>query len=187
LQPLFSLPQLHPPPLQEHPIPKTGDRTYRCIYMRYPHIKQLYRYHCHPQFHPHHGPIITFQHKRPIHADRETKNPYHTTKISALGGFLVVFFRQPNRRDREYRYTCPRVFALKYDLRVQILQFGISSLTRDSTTDQKILYPDFLGIHMIRDTKSSTIISYHHDLDGRTTSAQDLFTRLKLVGRSVYW
>jgi len=40
---------------------------------------------------------------------------------------------------------------------------------------------------MIRDAKSSTIISYHHDLDGLTTSAEDLFTRLKLVGRSVYW
>jgi hypothetical protein len=54
--------------------------------------------------------------------------------------------------------------------------------------DQKVLYPDFLGIHMVRDVKGSTILSYHHDdLDGHTTSAEDLFTRLKLVGRSVYW
>ena len=40
---------------------------------------------------------------------------------------------------------------------------------------------------MVRDVKGSTIISYHHGLDGCTTSAEDLFTRLKLVGRSVYW
>jgi len=40
---------------------------------------------------------------------------------------------------------------------------------------------------MVRDVKGSTLISYHHDLDGCTTSAEDLFTRLKLVGRSVYW
>jgi len=40
---------------------------------------------------------------------------------------------------------------------------------------------------MVRDVSGSTIISYHHDLDGCTTSVEDLFTRLKLVGRSVYW
>jgi hypothetical protein len=96
----------------------------------------------------------------------------------------VVFFRQSNRRNREYRYTCTHVFALEYDLGILI---RMCSLIHDPITDQKNLYPDFLGIHTVRDAKSSTIISYHHDLDGRTTSAQDLFTRLKLVGRSVYW
>jgi hypothetical protein len=52
---------------------------------------------------------------------------------------------------------------------------------------RKVVFPDFLGLHMVRDVKSSTIISYHHDLDGSTTSAQTQFTRMKLVGRSVYW
>jgi len=40
---------------------------------------------------------------------------------------------------------------------------------------------------MVRDVEGSTIISYHHDLEGLTTPAEDLFARLKLVGRSVYW
>jgi hypothetical protein len=50
----------------------------------------------------------------------------------------------------------------------------------------KILLLDLLAIHMVRDVKGSTVISYHHTVDGSTT-AKDLFTRLKLVGRSVYW
>ncbi|KAF8236084.1 hypothetical protein L208DRAFT_1391150 [Tricholoma matsutake] len=54
-------------------------------------------------------------------------------------------------------------------------------------SNKKIIYPDFLGLHMVRDVKSSTIISYHHDIEGSTTSANDLFTRVKLIGRSVYW
>lgn len=39
---------------------------------------------------------------------------------------------------------------------------------------------------MVREAGNATIISYHHDIEG-STSAEDLFTRLKLVGRSVYW
>jgi len=54
-------------------------------------------------------------------------------------------------------------------------------------SSQKIIYPDFLGIHMVRNVEGSTIISYHHDVEGSTTSAEDLYTRMKLVGRSVYW
>jgi len=54
-------------------------------------------------------------------------------------------------------------------------------------SSQKIIYPDFLGVHMVRNVKGSIIISYHHDVEGSTTSAQDLYTRMKLVGRSVYW
>jgi len=45
---------------------------------------------------------------------------------------------------------------------------------------------DLLAIHMVRDIKGSTIISYHHAIEG-SISAEELFTRLKLVGRSVYW
>ena len=52
---------------------------------------------------------------------------------------------------------------------------------------RKVVFPDFLGIHMVRDAKGSTIISYHHDMDGSTTSAKAQFTRMKLVGHSVYW
>jgi hypothetical protein len=52
--------------------------------------------------------------------------------------------------------------------------------------EKKILLLDLLAIHMVRDIKGSTIISFHHTIDGSTT-AEDLFTRLKLVGRSVYW
>ncbi|KDQ11807.1 hypothetical protein BOTBODRAFT_46216 [Botryobasidium botryosum FD-172 SS1] len=50
----------------------------------------------------------------------------------------------------------------------------------------KILHLDLLAIHMIRGIDNSTIISLHPD-SGSITSAKDLATRLKLVGRSVYW
>ena len=53
-------------------------------------------------------------------------------------------------------------------------------------TEKRLLLLDLLAIHMVRDVNGSTIISYHHAMDGSTT-AKDLFTRLKLVGRSVYW
>lgn len=52
--------------------------------------------------------------------------------------------------------------------------------------DNKLLCLDLLAIHMVREAGNATIISYHHDIEG-STSAEDLFTRLKLVGRSVYW
>ena len=41
---------------------------------------------------------------------------------------------------------------------------------------------------MVRHIDSATVISYHHNkFDWCTTSARDLHTRFKLVGRSVYW
>ena len=52
--------------------------------------------------------------------------------------------------------------------------------------DNKLLCLDLLAIHMVRNANHSTIISFHHDVEG-SISAEDLFTRLKLVGRSVYW
>jgi Mg2+ and Co2+ transporter CorA len=50
----------------------------------------------------------------------------------------------------------------------------------------KVLLLDFLAIHMIRNINGSTTLSFHHDMDGSTT-AEEMFSRLKLVGRSVYW
>ena len=51
---------------------------------------------------------------------------------------------------------------------------------------KKVLLLDLLAIHMVRKANDSTIISYHPTTEGSTT-AEELFTRLKLVGRSVYW
>jgi hypothetical protein len=53
--------------------------------------------------------------------------------------------------------------------------------------ENKMLLLDLLSIHMIRSTKGSTILTYHPDRDWCATTAQELYTRLKLVGRSVYW
>jgi len=48
---------------------------------------------------------------------------------------------------------------------------------------------DLLAIHMIRDTKINTIISYHPESMGpcQWTSAEHLHSLMLLVGHSVYW
>jgi len=45
---------------------------------------------------------------------------------------------------------------------------------------------DLLAIHMVRG-KESTIISYHPHHKSDLSSAKALHTRLRLVGKSVYW
>ncbi|EKM78431.1 hypothetical protein AGABI1DRAFT_129541 [Agaricus bisporus var. burnettii JB137-S8] len=50
-----------------------------------------------------------------------------------------------------------------------------------------LLVLDFLSVHMIRNSKGSTIISYHPSLALPTTKAHDLHQRIELAGRSVYW
>ncbi|KAG2159248.1 uncharacterized protein EDB93DRAFT_1324706 [Suillus bovinus] len=50
----------------------------------------------------------------------------------------------------------------------------------------QILLIDLLAIHMIRDKKSSTIISYHPTLPDRTT-AERLYQVMERAGGSVYW
>ncbi|KAF8841445.1 hypothetical protein BDN67DRAFT_1010645 [Paxillus ammoniavirescens] len=49
----------------------------------------------------------------------------------------------------------------------------------------KMLLQDLLAIHMVRNTKSSTVISYHPNL--RRTSAKRLHHLVQRVGQSVYW
>ncbi|KAF8625330.1 hypothetical protein AX17_006872 [Amanita inopinata Kibby_2008] len=49
------------------------------------------------------------------------------------------------------------------------------------------LHPDLLALHMIRSETENTIISYHCSNTYGSTSAEDLCTRLQLVGKSVYW
>lgn len=53
--------------------------------------------------------------------------------------------------------------------------------------DDSMLQPDLLAFHMIRSKDDSTIISYHCSEKYGSTSAEELCTRLQLVGRSVYW
>ncbi|KAG1743701.1 uncharacterized protein EDB91DRAFT_1125494 [Suillus paluster] len=70
-----------------------------------------------------------------------------------------------------------------------------SPLGRKSTIDvlaplhlhgEHVLLIDLLAIHMIRATYSSTIITYHPSLPGRTT-AKRLHQVMARAGRSVYW
>ncbi|KAF9219670.1 hypothetical protein BS17DRAFT_788901 [Gyrodon lividus] len=49
----------------------------------------------------------------------------------------------------------------------------------------KMLLQDLLAIHMVRNTNSSTIISYHPNL--RRTSAKRLHFLVQRTGQSVYW
>jgi hypothetical protein len=46
---------------------------------------------------------------------------------------------------------------------------------------------DLLAIHMIREEKTSTIISYHPESTRHRTSAKRLHSLMLLVGESVYW
>ncbi|KAG0693593.1 hypothetical protein DFH29DRAFT_391490 [Suillus ampliporus] len=51
---------------------------------------------------------------------------------------------------------------------------------------EHVLLIDLLAVHMIRETASSTIITYHPSLPGRTT-AERLHQVMDRAGKSVYW
>ena len=53
--------------------------------------------------------------------------------------------------------------------------------------DGNMLFIDLLAIHMIRNVKTSTIISYHPESTWCQTSAKHLNKLMLLVGGSVYW
>ena len=50
-----------------------------------------------------------------------------------------------------------------------------------------LLVPDLLALHMVRSGKGGAIISYHPGYDHRTTTAEALHHRFALIGRSAYW
>lgn len=50
-----------------------------------------------------------------------------------------------------------------------------------------LIVPDLLALHMVRSEQENTIISYHPGHDHRTTTAEALHRRFALTGRSVYW
>jgi len=50
-----------------------------------------------------------------------------------------------------------------------------------------LLVPDLLALHMVRSEEGNTIISYHPGYDHRTTTAEALHRRFAMTGRSVYW
>ncbi|KAG1883344.1 hypothetical protein F4604DRAFT_285195 [Suillus subluteus] len=54
-------------------------------------------------------------------------------------------------------------------------------------SDGSTLFIDLLAIHMVRDVKTSTIISYHPESTWCRTSAKRLHSLMQLVGGSVYW
>jgi hypothetical protein len=49
------------------------------------------------------------------------------------------------------------------------------------------LLPDFISLHMIRSLHSSTVISLHSGRDYLTTTAESMYERFMLTGKSVYW
>ncbi|KAG2134761.1 hypothetical protein DEU56DRAFT_981257 [Suillus clintonianus] len=51
---------------------------------------------------------------------------------------------------------------------------------------EHVLLIDLMAVHMIRESNSSTIITYHPSLPGRTT-AERLHQVMELAGGSVYW
>ncbi|KDQ32995.1 hypothetical protein PLEOSDRAFT_1060689 [Pleurotus ostreatus PC15] len=55
--------------------------------------------------------------------------------------------------------------------------------------EHRILLLDLLAVHFIRDAESSTIISYHPNLEQTEegTGARHLSRRIRLAGQSVYW
>lgn len=54
-------------------------------------------------------------------------------------------------------------------------------------SNQRLLSLDLLSVHLIRNIKGSTIISYHPNLKMSTTTAPYLHTRIRFAGQSVYW
>ena len=163
--------------LQEHPLPKIGDRVYTNSSVRNTLHEEPDRYHRHPYFHSHED-----NGRRPkehMSTDRSADGIFRATEIYVIGVFMVAC---ANRRDQAYRCTCAHGPAILYG--VPLCHY-ICPLT--SPLGKQIIYPDFLGLHMVRNVEGSTIISYHHDVDVSTTSASDLYTRMKLMGRSVYW
>jgi hypothetical protein len=53
-------------------------------------------------------------------------------------------------------------------------------------TEDRLLLIDLLAVHLIRKKDSSTIITYHPSLPGRTT-AKRLHQVMGRAGKSVYW
>lgn len=60
----------------------------------------------------------------------------------------------------------------------------------DDPKRNRVLILDLLALHMLRtsaESESSTIISYHPNSEWKTTPAESLYSRVYLVGQSVYW
>jgi hypothetical protein len=64
--------------------------------------------------------------------------------------------------------------------------FLIKAVPLRHAGERRVLLLDLLSIHMVRGAES-TIISYHPTKEWHTISAKDLHTRMRLVGKSVYW
>ena len=63
----------------------------------------------------------------------------------------------------------------------------ILHVSTDAFSDKKILLQDLLAIHMVRNTKENTIISYHHHSKLQKTTARRLQSLVQRTGDSVYW
>ena len=169
--------------LQEHPLPKIGDRAYPNPTKRWLTLN---------------SPVdititLTF-----VRTDIAKVNPNDTymeidqwqgiysilrTPMSAFR-WLATFSRQVD--DVRHIDVLAPVYLESSTTWRSNFATGTCQL-KSLSIGHKIIYPDFLGVHMVRNIEGSTIISYHHDVEGSTTSAKDLYTRMKLVGRSVYW
>lgn len=56
------------------------------------------------------------------------------------------------------------------------------SLSSDRSTDKRLLVLDLLAVHLVRNVKENTIISYHPTNNKRTTQAKFLHERIRFAG-----
>ncbi|KAF9011851.1 hypothetical protein BDQ17DRAFT_1344969 [Cyathus striatus] len=54
-------------------------------------------------------------------------------------------------------------------------------------SNHRVLVPDLLSVHLVRNVNGSTIISFHPSLNLPTTQAHYLHERIRFAGQSVYW
>ncbi|KAF7440188.1 hypothetical protein PC9H_000532 [Pleurotus ostreatus] len=71
----------------------------------------------------------------------------------------------------------------------QVIDTQAPLAVRTIDGEHRILLLDLLAVHFIRDAESSTIISYHPNLEQTEegTGARHLSRRIRLAGQSVYW
>ncbi|KAF9045252.1 hypothetical protein BJ165DRAFT_1346493 [Panaeolus papilionaceus] len=55
------------------------------------------------------------------------------------------------------------------------------------SSNKRLLVLDLLAVHLVRNVKENTIISYHPTNNKRTTQAKFLHERIRFAGQSVYW
>ncbi|KAL4080150.1 hypothetical protein V8B97DRAFT_701047 [Scleroderma yunnanense] len=94
---------------------------------------------------------------------------------------ILPFIRPIHNHGSRWSGIFPPTSMLPFDADQQDIDTQAPLLLHSSKCT---LIQDLLAIHMIRGTKTSTLISYHPNM---RTSAQRLHSLIQRTGRSVYW